>query len=63
MGEMMRLEHDVAVVTGASSGIGRAVALTFAQEGAKVACLDLQLKSRCEDETVDKGQGWGSHFY
>jgi len=52
----MRLENDVAIVTGASSGIGRAVALTFAKEGAKVACLDLQLKSRCEDETPDTVQ-------
>jgi NAD(P)-dependent dehydrogenase (short-subunit alcohol dehydrogenase family) len=35
------LEANVAVVTGASSGIGRAIALTYAQEGARVALADI----------------------
>ena len=40
-----RLEGKVAIVTGADSGIGRAVAALFAREGADVAILYL-----CEDD-------------
>lgn len=38
---MARLEGRVACITGAASGIGRATALLFAREGARVICLDL----------------------
>ena len=32
---------DVAIVTGAASGIGQAVAIALAEAGAKVGCADL----------------------
>jgi 3-oxoacyl-[acyl-carrier protein] reductase len=39
---MGRLEGKVAVVTGAAQGFGYGIAQTYAREGAKVACLDIQ---------------------
>lgn len=36
-----RLDGKVAIVTGAGGGIGRASAILFAREGAKVLCADL----------------------
>lgn len=41
----MKLEHKVALVTGAGSGIGQAIALTFAGEGADIAVADINLSA------------------
>ena len=39
----MRMKDQVAIVTGAASGIGREIAHAYAREGAKVAVADLRL--------------------
>jgi NAD(P)-dependent dehydrogenase (short-subunit alcohol dehydrogenase family) len=46
-----RLEQQVAIVTGAGSGIGRATALLFAAEGANVVVADYNLEAA--QETVE----------
>jgi len=41
----MRLEGNVAIITGAGQGIGQATAVKFAKEGAKVAVCDIRQAS------------------
>ena len=44
----MRLSNKVALITGAGSGIGKASALKFAKEGAKVVAMDINEKAIME---------------
>lgn len=55
---MRQLEGKIALVTGASSGIGRATALAFAREGAKIIVADLDEEGG--QETIDKVKKGGS---
>ncbi|KWX69946.1 SDR family oxidoreductase [Paenibacillus jilunlii] len=44
----MRLRDKVAVVTGAASGMGKAIAILYASEGAKVVVSDIKLEAAKE---------------
>ena len=52
-----RLEGRIACITGAGSGLGRAMAIRFAEEGATVAAQDLRWEAA--DETVHLLNGDG----
>lgn len=54
---MTRHSEKVALVTGAGSGIGRAISLRLASEGAKVMVTDLNLDSANETVTLIQAQG------
>jgi len=49
----MRLRDKVAIITGGSRGIGRAAVELFAQEGAKVYCLDLSLDEPFAESSIE----------
>src|SRR5690606_39409560 len=53
--DMKRLQDKVAIITGAGSGFGSAIARRFAAEGAKVVLADVNVK-RLEDELADIGK-------
>jgi NAD(P)-dependent dehydrogenase (short-subunit alcohol dehydrogenase family) len=48
-----RLENQIAIVTGSSSGNGRAIALALSSAGATVVCADLNKKARKEGYEED----------
>src|SRR6476661_4348578 len=56
---MQRLDGKVAVVTGAGSGNGRAIALGFAREGARVLVADVDEAAAEATAGLAREQGWG----
>ena len=60
---MFSLENKKAVITGAASGIGKAIALLFAKQGAEVHILDFNETAALEvvNEVVAKGGNASAH--
>ncbi|PYM15937.1 MAG: SDR family oxidoreductase [Candidatus Rokuibacteriota bacterium] len=59
---MGRVEDRIAVVTGAANGLGRAIALRLAEEGARLALGDIEaagLERTVSDITKSGGQAFG----
>jgi NAD(P)-dependent dehydrogenase (short-subunit alcohol dehydrogenase family) len=52
-----RICERIAVVTGGGSGIGRAIALGYAREGAQVAVLDVNDEAAAETVKAITGAG------
>lgn len=60
---MERVKGKTAIITGGGSGIGRAICLLLADEGAKVAILDLNDKGGQETERIITGRGQTARFW
>jgi 3-oxoacyl-[acyl-carrier protein] reductase len=58
---MSQLKEKVAVVTGAGRGIGRAIALKFAEEGAKVVCVSRSQEN--SDKVANEVRGKGTQAW
>ena len=58
----MRLENRNAIVTGSGNGIGRAIAILFAKEGANVIVADIEEDTGNETVEIIKANGGEASF-
>jgi NAD(P)-dependent dehydrogenase (short-subunit alcohol dehydrogenase family) len=62
MADIFRFDGKTVVIIGAGSGIGRAVAIGAARQGARVACADINADSaRATAETIARDGGQADH--
>ena len=59
---MALLENKIGIVTGAGQGIGRAIALSYAREGASVVVADFNEESGNETAALINGEGGSAIF-
>jgi NAD(P)-dependent dehydrogenase (short-subunit alcohol dehydrogenase family) len=57
---MSQLANQIAVVTGAGRGIGRAIALKFAAAGADIACVSRTVENA--EKVAGKSAPWGARL-
>src|SRR5579859_1043506 len=60
---MFSLENKLAVVTGAGSGIGQAIAVLFAQQGARVVVVELSEQAGAQTREQIAALGRSAHVY
>jgi NAD(P)-dependent dehydrogenase (short-subunit alcohol dehydrogenase family) len=57
------LQNHIATVTGAGSGIGRAIALGYAREGAQIVVLDINGEAAAETAQQIKAEGFKAQAF
>lgn len=51
------VENEIVLITGSGSGIGRGLAIAYANLGAKVVCWDINEESNIETVNLIKSEG------